>query len=217
VGRLLACLALALVVAAPAAARNPRLEHLALRPADMASARNAVLRAADLGSGWTGTVENARDDSAPDCAFQDYSKFTITGQAQTRFSQQGASVVSRVEVYKSRADALGDFGVDTQPRTALCEGRAIRDGFAKQAAKGMTVTLTSAKRLAAPQVGERSVAFRIVLTITQQARSLKLYIDLIGFVRDRAAASVVVVAPAKPAKGAVSLARVMDARLSRAA
>jgi hypothetical protein len=215
-GRLLACLAVALVVAAPAAARNPRLEHLALKPADMESARNAVLRAADLGSGWTGTVENARDDSAPDCAFQDYSKFTITGQAQTRFSQQGASVVSRVEVYKSRADAAGDFGVDTTPRTALCEGRAIRDGFAKQA-PGMTVTLTSAKKVAAPKVGERSVSFRIVLTIRQQARSLKLYIDLIGFVRDRAAASVVVVAPAKPAQGAVTLARVMDARLSRAA
>jgi len=216
VGRLLACLALALVVAAPAAARNPRLEHLALEPADMESARNAVLRASDLGKGWTATVENARDDSAPDCAFQDYSKFTITGEAQTRFSQSGASVVSRVEVYKSRADANGDFGVDTRPRTATCEGRAIRDGFAKQA-PGMTVTLTSAKQLASPIVGERSVAFRIVLTLKQQARTLKLYIDLIGFVRDRAAASVVVVAPATPAKGAATLARVMDARLSRAA
>jgi hypothetical protein len=216
VGRLLACLALALVVAAPAAARNPRLEHLALRPADMESARNAVLRAADLGTGWAARVENARDDSAPDCAFQDYSKFTITGQAQTRFSQQGASVVSRVEVYKSHADAAGDFGVDTRPRTALCEGRAIRAGFAKQA-PGMTVTLASATKLASPKVGERSVAFRIVLTVKQQARTLKLYIDLIGFVRDRAAASVVVVAPGNPAKGAVSLARVMDARLARAA
>ena len=214
--RLLIVLALALVVAAPAAARNPRLEHLALRPADMEGARNAVLRASDLGTGWTGKVEDARDDSAPDCAFQDYSKFTITGQAQTRFSQRGASVVSRVEIYKSHADAAGDFGVDTRPRTAVCEGRAIRAGFAKQA-PGMTVSLTSAKKVAAPKVGERSVAFRIVLTLKQQARTLRLYIDLIGFVRDRAAASVVVVAPATPAKGAASLARVIDARLSRAA
>jgi hypothetical protein len=215
-GRLLVVVALALLVAAPAAARSPRLEKLAIQPADTKTAKGAVLRADDLGSGWAAKVENPRDDSAPDCAFQDYSRFTITGQAQTRFTQQGASIVSRVEVYKTKADASGDFGVDTQPRTAQCEGRVIRDTFAKQAA-GTTVTLESAKKLAAPKVGERSVAFRIVLRLKQGSQSLRLYIDLIGFVRDRAAGSVVIVAPGSPAQGAAALVRIMDARLNRAA
>jgi hypothetical protein len=214
--RLLACLAVALVVVGSAAARDPRLEKLALRPADMDAAKNGVLRTGDLGTGWATKVQNARDDSPPDCAFQDYSKYTITGEAQTRFDRQGASVVSRVEIYKSEADAAGDFGIDTTPKTAACEGRAIRDSFARQAT-GMTVRLASAKQLAAPKVGKRSVAFRIALELRQKARTLKIYIDLIGFVRDRATASIVVVAPSAPAKGALTLARVMDARLSRAA
>jgi hypothetical protein len=215
-GRLLVAFVLALVLAAPAAARDPRLERLALRPVDGKAAKNAVLRARDLGAGWAGGAQNPRDDSPPDCAFQNYSKFTITGQAQTHFTQQGASVVSRVELYESRADARGDFGVDTRPRTAQCEGRAIRAGFAKSA-KGFTVALVSAKKVAAPKVGERSVAFRIALRLKQGSRSLPVYVDLIGFVRGRAAASVVVVAPGQPASGAANLARIMDARLSTAA
>ena len=215
-GRLLVVCALALLLAATAAARSPRVEQLALTQADPAAAKSAVLRASDLGTAWTAKVENARDDSAPDCPFQDYSRFTITGEAQTRFSQQGASVVSRVEVYKSKADAAGDFGVDTRPRTAQCEGRVIRASFAK-ASPGTKVTLESAKLTAAPKIGQRSVAMRIVLGVRAGSRTLRVYIDLIGFVRDRAAASIVVVAPGVPAKGAAQLARIVDARLSRAA
>jgi hypothetical protein len=214
--RLLLVCALALVVAAPAAARSPRLEQLALKQADVAAAKSAVLRTADLGTGWTARAESARDDSPPDCAFQDYSRFTITGEAQTRFSQQAASVVSRVEVYESKADAAGDFAVDTKPRTAQCEGRVIRASFAKQS-PGTKVTLESAQVTGSPKVGERSVSMRIVLGVHAGSRTLRLYIDLIGFVRDRAAASIVVVTPGAPAKGAVQLARIMDARLSRAA
>jgi hypothetical protein len=215
-GRLLVVCALALVAVAPAAARNPRLEQLALKPADTAAAKDAVLRAGDLGTGWTAKVESARDDSAPDCPFQDYSRFTITGEAQTRFSQQGASVVSRVEIYASKADAAGDFAVDTKPRTARCEGEVIRASFAKQS-PGTKVTLESAKVTGRPKVGQRSVSMRIVLGVKAGSRTLRLYIDLIGFVRDRAAASIVVVTPGAPAQGAAQLARIMDARLSRAA
>jgi hypothetical protein len=214
--RLLVVLAVALVAAGTADARNPRLERLALKQEDTSAAKAAVLRVGDLGSGWTGGVQSPNDNTAPDCAFQNYSRFTITGQAQTHFAQSGASIVSRVEVYKSKGDASGDFAVDTRPRTAACEGKAIRDGFASQA-KGMTVTLTSATERSAPKVGDRAVSFRIVLTLHQASKELKLYIDLIGFLRGRATASVIVVAPGNPAQGAVQLARIMDARLNKAA
>jgi hypothetical protein len=208
----LACL----IVPATASARNPRLEQLALRAADTQLAKSSILRAGDLGSGWASRPSKPDDNAPPDCAGQDYSAFTITGQAQGQFVKQGASVLSRVEVYPSRKQVLGDFAVDAQPGIAACEGEAIRKAVAKQA-KGLTVTLESAKQLAAPQVGQKSIAFRIVLNLKGKANNLKVYVDLIGFVRDRSAASVVIVAPGLPPKGDVTLARVIDARLQRAA
>jgi hypothetical protein len=217
VGRLPVLVALVcLIVTATASARNPRLERLALRAVDVQLAKGSILRTGDLGSGWTSRPSKPDDNAPPDCPGQNYSAFTITGQAQAQFVKQGASVLSRVEVYPSRKQVLGDFAVDAQPGVVACEGEAIRREVAKEA-KGLTVTLVSAKQLPAPQVGQRSIAFRIVLNLKGKANTLKLYVDLIGFVRDRSAASVVIVAPGLPPKGDVLLARVVDSRLQRAA
>jgi hypothetical protein len=213
---LLLILAVALAVTGSAAARNPRLEHLALRPGDMDLARGAVLRGTDLGTGWTGRTIGAGANEAPDCPGQDYSKYTITGQAQAQFSKQGASVISRIEVYPSHAQVLGDFAVDSRTGTAACEGAAVRRQIAKQA-NGVRVRLLSARQVAGPKVGQKSIAFRIVLSLEQASTKVRLYVDLIGFVRDRAAASVVVVAPGLPPKGNDILARMIDTRLRRAA
>jgi hypothetical protein len=213
---LLLAFAAALVLVAGASARNPRLERLALNPTDVQFASSALLRAADLGSGWAPHPSKPDESSPPDCAMQDYSKFTITGQAQSQFTKLGASVLSRVEIYKSHRQALDDFAVDERPGTAGCEGAAVRKQVAKGAA-GIKVTLVSAKQLPPPQVGERSVAFRIVLNLRHSGKDLRVYVDLIGFMRARAAASVVVVAPGFAPKGNVVLAKLIDARLARAA
>jgi hypothetical protein len=202
----------ALALTATASARNPRLEQLALEKADMQLAKNALLRAADLGSGWTTQPSKAADESPPDCPGQNYAKFTITGQAQTQFTKLGASVLSRVEIYKSRADARGDFAVDTKPGTASCEGAAVRKQIAKEAT-GVAVTLISAKQLPGPKVGQRAIAFEIVLNMRRAGKDLRVYVDLIGFLRDRAAASVVIVAPGAAPKGNAVLAKAVDARL----
>jgi hypothetical protein len=212
---LLLTLLAGLVVASPASARSPRLEQLALRPLDMDLARTAVLRTGDL-AGWRRVRGTARDDGPPDCPGQDYSAFTITGQAESRFQRQGASVISRVEVYPSRRQARGDFAVDARPGTARCEGAAVRAGVAQQA-KGLTVRLASARQLKGPQVGQRSISFRIVLDLKAKSAVQKLYVDLIGFVRDRAAASVVLVAPGRPLPDGDALARAIDARLRQVA
>jgi hypothetical protein len=213
---LLLVLAASLALATAASARNPRLEQLALRPADMELARSAVLRGADLGAGWVAQPSKPADDAPPDCPGQDYSKFTITGQAQVQFAKQGASVTARVEVYPSHGQVLGDFAVDARPGTAACEGRAIRAQVAKEA-KGLNVTLQSAKQLPGPKVGQKSIAYRIVLGLKGPSGTLKVYVDLLGFVRDRTAASVVVVAPGKPPKGAELLVKAIDGRLQRVA
>ncbi len=211
---LLLALALWLALAPTAAARNPRLEHLALRQSDMEFAKNAVLRNSDLATGWTTRATEPDDTSPPECPGQDYSRFTITGQAQTQSRKAGASIVSRVEVYRTRAEALGDFAVDARPGTAACEGAAIRKEWS---AHGIATRLISAGRLPAPKVGQRSIAFRIVLEVTRERRKVRINIDLIGFVRDRVAASVVVLAPGTRPKGVELLVQKIESRLLGAA
>jgi hypothetical protein len=211
---LLLTLGAALVLTAAASARNPRLEQLALRPADVDLAKSAVLRGSDLGSGWTTAAMKPNDTSPPDCPGQNYSKFTITGQAQTRSTRTGASVISRVEVYRSRAGALGDFAIDARPGTAACEGEAVRKGWASG---GLAARLISAREVPGPKLGQRSIAFRIVLGVSRAGKEVRVYIDLLGFVRDRVAASVIVLAPGVPPKGNDVLARTIDARLQRVA
>src|SRR4051812_47571463 len=119
---LLVAVGLSLVLAGAAAARNPRLEQLRPRAADMRLARGAVLRPADIGAGWMAQASKPDADAPPDCAFQDYSRFTLTGQAQRQYTLRGASVLSRVEVFATGAQARDDFAIDSDPRTARCEG-----------------------------------------------------------------------------------------------
>lgn len=201
-----------LATAGPAAARNPRLEHLALRPADMALAKRAVVQKAELGTQWHQVATASGDEAAPDCPWQNYSRYTITGQSETHFENRGAAVHSRVELYPSHAQALGDFGVDARPGTAACEGKAIR----KQVAKGspsLKVSLVSAKQVPGPKVGDRSIEYKIELALKAPTGTVHLYVDLIGFVRGRAAASVVVVSPIRPLAGGNELASLVDGRL----
>jgi hypothetical protein len=208
--------ALVAATAADAKRRDPRLEQLALRAVDMELAQSAVVNGADLGSGWKKVAIPAQDNEPPDCPGQNYSPYTITGQAATRFDRQTTSLLSRVEVYSSRAHARGDFGVSTRAGTAACEGRVLRAAFEKQV-KGSTVTVVSAKQQAGSGVGERSIVFRIVLRVKTKTTSFPLYVDLIGFVRDRSAGSVVAISPGRPVAGLAKLAALMDSRLRRVA
>ena len=212
----LAVTAAVVLAGVASAARDPRLEQLALRPADMSLARSAIIRAGDLGAGWRPRTTPAEDASPPDCKGTDYSPFTITGQAQTQFDHAGGSVLSRVEIYRSHRHALGDFAVDDRPGSAACEGNALRRDIARSA-RGVTVKLLSAKRLKRPAVGQRSLAYRFVVGISGTRTNVKLYVDLVGFVRDRAIGSVLVVAPAAPLAGATTLAQTIESRLQRVA
>src|SRR3954452_12207825 len=96
---LVACLVVADTAAAASAARSPRLERLALRAADVKLARKSIIRASDLTAAWKGGESKAGNDDAPDCAWQDFSRFTITGQAESDFGLTGARIISQVQVF----------------------------------------------------------------------------------------------------------------------
>jgi hypothetical protein len=205
----LTALSIAVSVAVVAAAggagvkRSPRLEQLAPRAADVRLARKALIRAADLTAGWKGGVAKGGNDEAPDCAWQDFSAFTITGEAESDFGRSGARLISQAQVFARRADAVGDFRVDTRQGTAECEGRV----FAK--ALGDAVKLVSARPLAAPNVGDRAAAYRFVL----RSGSTLIYFHVIEFVRGRTLAGIAAFSVGASIEGLESLARLMDVRL----
>jgi len=188
---------------AAGAARSPRLERLALSAADVKFARKAIIRASDLSVAWKGGEAKAGNGDPPDCAWQDFSPFTITGQAESDFGQTGARIISQVQVFARRAHALGDFRVDTRDGTAVCEGKV----FAK--ALGHSARLVSAHPLTPPKIGDHAAAYRFVL----RTGSTLIYFHVIEFVRDRTLAGVAAFSVGGLIDGLDELARLMDTRL----
>jgi hypothetical protein len=175
------------VVAAAVGARDPRLEALDLRPPDTRLAKQAVVQRSDLGAGWTRARPTASDEQAPDCPGYrpDFSKFTITGQAQSQFSAPGGlvSVLSRVEVYASRRDARGDFALSTLSPVARCLGVMMRGETATP--EGFTNRLVSARRVSAPRLGERAAAYRVVSELSKAGTTVRLHTDVVIVLRGR--------------------------------
>jgi len=186
-----------------AAQRSPRLEKLALEPADMAKAKSATSRLADLTSAWQGGTVSAVDSSAPDCAWQDYSAFTMTGRSEADFAQGPAEIISIVQIFRTHAQALGDFAVDTRAGTAKCEAEIFQHAF------GSTTSVVSATTVAAPKVGDTASAIQIVL----KAGPNRFYANVVEFVRDRAIAGLVTLSVDRPLADRAALVRLMDERL----
>ena len=210
--------ALAIVASAPAASarpeRNPRLEKLALRPADTALARRAAVQPSDLGAGWTRIRTNPAEASPPTCPGYkpDFSAFTITGQAESAFQRRGGSILSRIELYASRADARGDYAISTERPAAACLGLTLRRQLAATSL-GFDAEVASARRVAAPRVGERSAAYRIVVTLSRGSVHANVYVDVLVFLKGRAIAGLFFTSAPQPLGGRTAAARRVVARL----
>ena len=209
----------ALVVVATAnAARDPRLETLALKPADVTLARAAAVRLSDLSPGWKPAPLPPGGEQAPDCPDYrpDFSKFTITGQATSQFSAQSgaASITSRTEVYATKEQARGDFTVSTLPPVARCLGIMFQRETAK-AANGLTVKVLSAQRVAAPRLGDRSAAYRIVTELGQDGSptTLKAYVDIAIVQRGRSVGGIFFTGVLQPVPDRQRVVARMTARL----
>lgn len=212
----LVAVAVLVVVATAGAARDPRLEKLALRPADMRLAQQAAVQRSDLGVGWTRTHSPASEQRPLGCPGYrpDFSKFTISGQADSVFTSRGgaASVVSHVEVYATKADARGDFALSTQPPVARCLGVMLRQDAASDAG-GFTFKLLSSRRVVAPRLGERAAAYRIVSELSKGGTSLRIYVDVVVVLRGRSIGGVFFTGALKPLAGQQNVAARMAARL----
>jgi hypothetical protein len=162
----------------------------------------ATLRLSDLTSGWKGGSTKP-DNSPPDCN-KNFSAYTITGAAEEDFTQGAAAITSTVQFFPSRKQALGDFGVDTPPGIAECEGSALR------AELGPTAKLVFARQAAPPKVGDHAAAYDFAVRVN----GIEFFIDVINFVRGRAYGSLITLDPYAALPGSTLLVKLMDQRLT---
>jgi hypothetical protein len=199
-----------LLLTAVALAGKPRFEQKRLRPTDMALAKRTTLRASDLSAGWVRRTPSAQPDELPNCpgADLDFSAFTITGKAQSRFAKGGAEIESFVEVFKSRSDASGDYRKGTASKLLACLGPELR----RQARKaGLDMRLESARLVSRPAIGDRAFQYRIVASVRTDTSRLHIYVDVIGFQRGRTLVGVYF-SGTKPVAGQLAAARSIAAR-----
>lgn len=174
----------ALLVSASAQAGRFRPEQERLRPVDVALAKRMTVRASDLAPGWMRRPSPESPDERLDCpgVDLDFSRFTITGTARSKFEQSGASIESFVEVYKSRADATGDFRKGSRPVVLACVARLLDKEARRNGSR-----VVAARSLADPRVGEQSMAYRVALSVATDRGTVPVYIDFLGFRRGRTA------------------------------
>jgi hypothetical protein len=211
-GLVVAAAVFVLGTAAALAASDPHKERERLRPADMALARRATIKAADLVSGWKRMPVGSGNDSTCPEFDPDFSAFTITGKASSLFAElSGGAVLSAVEVYKTRAQAIGDFRTGAKPAFAKCIRHAFETVVARGA--GETAKTISSRMVPAPRVGERSALYRLVGTLTLQGQTIRVYMDVLAFQRGRSITALEPSGFGGRIRGQTALARVIAARM----
>jgi hypothetical protein len=197
------------------AAGNAWAEHQdprqRLTRADNSRARAMLLRQSDL-PGFTAQPATG-DDVHVDCARSvSESDLTLTGEAEGRVFAAGPAVVSSAaQIYRSRADANTSWRRSTSSAGVRCAATLVRRTFARQG-----VRLVSLRKIAFPRIAERTVAYRIRLSLATGQGTVDLYVDLVALQHGRAHATVLLGTPLAPVDRAaeVRLARVVAGRMA---
>jgi hypothetical protein len=211
-------LGLLLAGVADAGSGDPRR---AITKADQAKARSVVLRLADLGAGFVAR-SNGPDGLPPGvrCGPLSESDLTITGDAESpdfTLNRPGTllTVGSSAQVYRTLREANASWARSLKPAALTCIGDIVR----KAGGKGQTVKVLSVKRLAFPQVSEKTMAFRVVARVTSGATAVKVYFDAIILQQGRVQAGIVVTSALQPVGSTdeAALAGLVAARVQRVA
>jgi hypothetical protein len=212
----LAAVALATAVSALAApAADPRAEKVRLNAADTALAKRANLKLDDLDPAWDRTTVPPADDSTFRCpGFRpDFSAFTVTGRAESAFTRGSAgSLLSGVDVFATRSQAVGDFRAGAKPALARCLRYAAEQSF-RSVPGGRNARVVSSAIVRAPRLGERRIALRLVARVSSGGRSLPIYLDLLVIQRGRSVAALMFTGLAERVEGQAGLARLVASRM----
>ena len=215
-------LLLAIPVAAAATAEF-KPEQQQLKPADVKLAKKIALRRADLGASWRavpGGTDTSDDSDLAGCPeFDvDLSSFTITGRAASGFQNaRGSTVFSSVEVFASKAQAVGDFtAVTSHPAFLGCVRSLFEQGAQSEPQPGLTFEVGDAQPLNVGRVGQQVFAFRIPVEARVDGRvPVDLFFDTIYLQKGRTTASVMFITALSPYPAEAKLARKLAARIPR--
>jgi hypothetical protein len=205
---------LSLLVATSASGRDPRLEKLQLRAADVALAKRFTLKHGDVGASWRPTrIPDSSGEKLVCPGFNpDLSRFTITGKASSGFTRaNGASILSSVEVFESRADAIGDFQVGAKPIVASCIKRSLEREI--NVGGLVEVSVPFARVVASPRVGDRRIAYRIVARLETASTRVDLYLDVVVVQRGRSIGAFFFSGPKQPLPGQAQIVSAAAARM----
>jgi hypothetical protein len=177
--RALAAIVLALVAAHPTSG----VHHTR---AGVAAAHRMLLRAGDVGPGWTAGATprkvgeltcGAQAPTAPGA--------TETGSAVSptyRAASGGPFVSQEVFVYSTPAGASAFWRHAVGAQTRAC----VAQSLTAASTHSVTLKVTGAETLAPPPVASRSAAFRVSGQATTSAQHVRVYVDVILLLRRNA-------------------------------
>jgi hypothetical protein len=213
VQRLLAVVLLVLFAASGTALADHLDPKKRIRAADQAKARAMLLRKSDLGPGFIAQPTNTPDAHLT-CKGLDESDLTVTGEAESPTWAQGAGfVASAVNLYATVTDANASWTRGARGAGTRCLRDELANEFATQG-----VALESLRKVAFPQVAQRTVAYRVTLSGNAQGVTVRVVIDLVVLMHSRAQAALYFgSAFAPPARAEeVALARITARRMATA-
>jgi hypothetical protein len=177
--RLVAAIAVGLVVTAAAAAATSKDPKKVIIPAVQAKAKAINIKLADLpAAGWVAKPSSS-SSATPTCSFYnpDQSHLTENGDASSpQFTLPSSSFVSSsTSIFKSASQGRTAYTRVVQPKLPLC----LAQIFQKGAGGKNKVAIVSAAARAFPKLAERSNAYRIVADFKQGKTKIRTYLDVV--------------------------------------
>ena len=188
---------------------DPQQRHT---PADTQLAQSLALRISDLAAGWK--VEKQPAGSGPVCAGEpDESALVQTAKIDPSFvwTDSLTRIGSQVDIFQTAAMARKDWDLSTLKLAASC----LLQEASAEFGKNVHVTLVSSKALAPPGNAERSLHYRLVLSV-RATQSVRLVTDVVALGRGRITVvlhSLTLATTPLPASGLVQLAAKLAGRL----
>jgi hypothetical protein len=186
-----------------------------IMPADQARARAMLLQQSDFAPGFKRNPASNEPDPHIDCPRSvSEADLTLTGDVEgSLFARGVVSVQSIAQVYESVADATASWRRGTSAAGVDCAKGLLRREFAKG-----QLRFVSLRKVPFPRVGQRTVAYRVVLSGKEGQVTFKLYLDLVVVMHSRAHAQVIAGSAFQPVPKAeeVRLARIVAGRMARA-
>ena len=183
--------------------------------ADQTRARAMLLQQSDFAPGFKRDAASNQPDPHIDCPRSiSEADLTLTGDVEgSLFTRGVVSVQSIAQIYESAADASASWRRGTSAAGVECAKRLLRRVFAKG-----QLRFVSLRKVPFPRVGQRTVAYRVVLSGNEGQVTFKLYLDLVVVMHSRAHAQVIAGSALQPVPKAeqVRLARIVAGRMARA-